>query len=1015
MVNAFLAEVYHRASRHAWKRKDEESLKLEEEMRRVQYRSSIERRISSILLSPAFKTMHKELGDAVSELKQLSSKGEEETYKQTIKTISTKLKELHSPTEVDNLIRLNCLGELADRAKVLRNMSLALKDFLEIDCTALQNAVIQQLDILTKEAETELQRDVDDERYLRFSNVQSFLKIQSALYSIDPKRIEKAKKRFHKLAKDNIEKTVLQAQKLLDSRGATITQAVMTNTIAKLLIKGYAVAVELGFVPQFKDYVTKCLFNATTKHDMWTVGKALWLKVNSGDSSVSSMARAIIEKFSEFKSYDRQFFNKKAGCVDFQEALRNLQCDPSRPQNDNLSLAFDSYNLEYETQVNLIIQLNQKNARGKLKAEMDQRLKTINDLADSLKRYRTSLGSKCQKFGQFLGLICAQYSYMDSLHSEYGLEREFLLQPHDTQILGIMRLLGVDFDRMENHLIQINTGEGKSIALGFTAIVLAKLGYQVDVVCYSEYLSVRDFESFKNIFERLGVLKQIQYSDFGTCLERILSAGEDVPNIRDTFQTLIRRTKVQQASQVGWLAKKNKINKILLLDEVDVFFSDSFYGRLFRPSASINDEESFGLVKHVWDNRSSLSPSLSDVEKLIVLPETSSLMKMYPGLSKQLLQRELMRMLEAASKFPEGKEPRLHGDNLKYEIHGGRIEYIDAVSGVRSSTTHYGYTTCFTYLMEYEKKRLSYANIQKHVKMTIVCGGLLYSVIPTFYNFCLGMTGTLDCLTDSQNSLLQEYKFQRRTCLPSTFIKIGLNETQMREDPASMKTKVVIGIWEDYFQALVDEIKREFIKGRPIIIVWEDDEKLNKFDVTFRTRHPINHREAGDPWKLTDGMDEGDRQSRVIQATAAYSVTLISRSYGRGTDLVCRDKKVTQYGGVHLIVTFFPQDDSESKQIFGRTCRQDDPGSGRMILFEPDLKHLSATEVDKNIKGYDDWDPYLKSKRDALLQRRFDEMRRRQEVNKTIHDLTLSVCGAVQAMDWGKVESQFLDCLQKMG
>lgn len=42
-------------------------------------------------------------------------------------------------------------------------------------------------------------------------------------------------------------------------------------------------------------------------------------------------------------------------------------------------------------------------------------------------------------------------------------------------------------DDLRNHLIQIKTGEGKSIALGFTAVILAALGFSVDVVCYSRY------------------------------------------------------------------------------------------------------------------------------------------------------------------------------------------------------------------------------------------------------------------------------------------------------------------------------------------------------------------------------------------------------------------------------------------------------------------------------------------------------------------------------------------------
>ena len=100
-----------------------------------------------------------------------------------------------------------------------------------------------------------------------------------------------------------------------------------------LLIKGYAVDVQLDFVDGFKKNVRKYLFTkgVTTSHDIWTVGQALWLHVKSSDSSVSSMARVIIEGFDDFKTFGRQIFNKKAGCVNFQQALGNLKCDPSRP------------------------------------------------------------------------------------------------------------------------------------------------------------------------------------------------------------------------------------------------------------------------------------------------------------------------------------------------------------------------------------------------------------------------------------------------------------------------------------------------------------------------------------------------------------------------------------------------------------------------------------------------------------------------------------------------------------
>lgn len=45
--------------------------------------------------------------------------------------------------------------------------------------------------------------------------------------------------------------------------------------------------------------------------------------------------------------------------------------------------------------------------------------------------------------------------------------------------------------------MQIKTGEGKSIILGMMSLLLSLMGNDVYCVCYSTYLSSRDFESFK--------------------------------------------------------------------------------------------------------------------------------------------------------------------------------------------------------------------------------------------------------------------------------------------------------------------------------------------------------------------------------------------------------------------------------------------------------------------------------------------------------------------------------------
>lgn len=76
----------------------------------------------------------------------------------------------------------------------------------------------------------------------------------------------------------------------------------------------------------------------------------------------------------------------------------------------------------------------------------------------------------------------------------------YLLQPHPIQVLSILKFIGLDQDIMKstkkfnvknlnNHVMQIKTGEGKSVILASMAILLALMNNKVDCVSYSTYLS----------------------------------------------------------------------------------------------------------------------------------------------------------------------------------------------------------------------------------------------------------------------------------------------------------------------------------------------------------------------------------------------------------------------------------------------------------------------------------------------------------------------------------------------
>ena len=345
------------------------------------------------------------------------------------------------------------------------------------------------------------------------------------------------------------------------------------------------------------------------------------------------------------------------------------------------------------------------------------------------------------------------------------------------QILGILRLFGLDQKKLCNHLIQINTGEGKSVALGLTAVILATLGFSVDVVCYSRYLCERDEEAFKALFELLDQRPYISYNDFNMLSTKIMQKSIHLPEIRSTFRHFLeseskKRTraaagdgeggagegansskrargrgvlKVEHAAVVkeessielkkgasgaadkkkgasgaadkktetydggvasveyGAVVKKENASEmknrrsVLLVDEVDVFFGGGFYGKPYRPCIDIDNDadDGFNLLHFLWQHRNTFPPIQKSVQKLMARKEVAGLLKAFPNLSESMLERELLKMLEAAVRFPKRCAPKLTGNENNYSreilAQERRICYIDPASGVPAGSIKHGY------------------------------------------------------------------------------------------------------------------------------------------------------------------------------------------------------------------------------------------------------------------------------------------------------------------------------------
>jgi len=114
------------------------------------------------------------------------------------------------------------------------------------------------------------------------------------------------------------------------------------------------------------------------------------------------------------------------------------------------------------------------------------------------------------------------------------------------------------------------------------SMILALHGFEVRCACYSKYLSTRDFESFRTMFEILGLIDDIKYGTFNEIGELHIYRNGD---IREIIKGVILSGGYQMNTEIT--RGRDKKPQVLLIDEVDVFFSDSFYGNIYLPQTKI--------------------------------------------------------------------------------------------------------------------------------------------------------------------------------------------------------------------------------------------------------------------------------------------------------------------------------------------------------------------------------------------------------------------------------------------
>ncbi|CAF5138281.1 unnamed protein product, partial [Rotaria sp. Silwood1] len=365
-----------------------------------------------------------------------------------------------------------------------------------------------------------------------------------------------------------------------------------------------------------------------------------------------------------------------------------------------------------------------------------------------------------QQIPELLAYIFAVWTLKNTQHYNTlrGIEaaQTYLLIPHVGQVVTVFRLLGIGYEShrvigscsLINNLVQIGTGEGKSVVLAITACVFALIGVDVNCSCYSEVLSTRDKQDFASVFQALGIEDRIEYSTFNKLCEQFLN---EQCNIREKVSNMIVNNNIALTT----VDTRIRIRpKVLLIDEVDVFLSDEFYGGMYTPTVYLKNPSIKTLLDSIWHAK-----PLKTLNSVKALPAYKTCATQFSNWIS-LFDEAIQDMLGALKSF----------ECSTYVVQDDKIAYVEGESIVDNVVR--GYDTVWAYYFENEKGKISKISLETNVGIIINCGTFSYAEMPHDFAYIAGVTGTLKTLAKPETRILKNvYNICKNTYMPSVFGK----------------------------------------------------------------------------------------------------------------------------------------------------------------------------------------------------------------------------------------------------
>ena len=177
---------------------------------------------------------------------------------------------------------------------------------------------------------------------------------------------------------------------------------------------------------------------------------------------------------------------------------------------------------------------------------------------------------------------------------------------------------------------------------------------------------------------------------------------------------------------------------LLLIDEVDIFFSQEFYGSTYDLIQEFVSPEAAAILTKIWQDRNT-NVSFPVVQRM---PEVAALKAQFRPEVSGLIDQQIHFMLQDVKKYDDPEGQVMDVKDEENNVIAKRIHY--RVQDSYSYMVKYRYKTAFLYLEKAQRHPMLTAELPMALALLMPCGMFSYAEIPkkkAFFQCVMGVTG----------------------------------------------------------------------------------------------------------------------------------------------------------------------------------------------------------------------------------------------------------------------------------